>query len=70
MMVHRLEVHPNKVKFCKDQTNCTFTKCWFKHSKERNVNIVNENTAASEEAMNQDFQNAPTSLKPPLNKQN
>ena len=69
-MTHRLEVHPNKVKFCKDPENCTFKKCWFKHNENSIVIEENGKTPAPKQGNNPDFQNAPTSLKPPLDNQN
>ena len=69
-MTHRLEVHPNKVKFCKDPENCTFKKCWFKYNENSIVIEENGKTPAPKQGNNPDFQNAPTSLKPPLDNQN
>ena len=81
MMNHRLNVHPNKVKYCADPQNCTFTKCWFKHNK--NVHIEAENHTLQDdrtsvdqnvenptrENIDQDFHNTPKNSKPPLNQE-
>ena len=32
MMIHRKEIHPEKVQACKDQVSCGFKNCWFLHS--------------------------------------
>ena len=67
MMTHRLDVHPHKVKLCKDPSNCTFQKCWFRHS--RKNQIEEDQNEPTKEINYQVFQNAPANLKPPLNNQ-
>ena len=32
MMLHRKEIHPKRVKNCKDPQNCSFKKCWCNHN--------------------------------------
>ena len=41
-MVHRKEVHPEKVRPCNDPDRCGFTTCWFLHINKPN-NADNEN---------------------------
>ena len=62
MMMHRLDVHPNKCKPCRDPDNCTFKKCWYKHTDK--IIIINENIRPEMQA---NFQKVSTQLKPPLN---
>ena len=61
MMMHRLNVHPDKVKPCRDPDNFNFTKCWYKHS-EKVINSTNIGPAEKES----NFQAASDKLKSPL----
>ena len=62
MMMHRLNFHSNKVKPCRDPDNCTFSKCWYKHSEK--VITPNNDVQVEKES---NFQKASDKLKPPLN---
>ena len=42
MMEHRSKQHKEKMKMCKNAENCTFTKCWFRHSTNATKSKPNE----------------------------
>ena len=76
-MKHRINDHPERVKDCKHGDKCSFSLCWYKHkeivSSVPNVATNESTTEATEpesiESNNarEDFQNAQTKEKPPLN---
>ena len=77
MMTHRINVHTNKVKLCRDPENCSFTKCWYRHtsSSTRDLNqestnepsnVNNVNNINQTKTNDQDFSKAPANPEPPL----
>ena len=67
MMIHRIEIHPEKCRPCKDQFGCGFKKCWYLHSTKQNEAII-ENPSKNIHPENEsNFQEAPEQPKPPYN---
>ena len=67
MMIHRIEIHPEKCRPCKDQVGCGFKKCWYLHSTKQNEAII-ENPSKNIYPENEsNFQEAPEQPKPPYN---
>ena len=77
MMTHRINVHRNKVKLCRDPENCSFTKCWYRHNsistRDLNQELTNEpsnvnnvNNINQTKTNDQDFSKAPANPEPPL----
>ena len=68
-MLHRKEVHPEKVRLCNNPINCGFKICWYKHkenegeSQKRNESIQEVD---SENKMTQNFREASLQRKPSL----
>ena len=70
MMLHRKEDHPDRVRQCKNQPQCGFTKCWYMHSLAENENVdqnEQDKTVNSEHHIDSNFQKVPTPPNPPLN---
>jgi hypothetical protein len=70
MMLHRLELHAEKVMQCRNAENCEFQKCWYKHNKkntESNINNSQIGNSSGEETTQKtgNFQKAPLEQKPP-----
>ena len=67
MMIHRKEIHLEKVRTCKDQVSCGFKHCWFLHSiqpiEAQTKRICEKDQPESES----NFQKAPEQPKPPFN---
>ena len=75
-MIHRSEDHPDKVKPCRDQDNCTRTSCWYKHNKKKAPeSSPDEEESVSEwisdelDSETEGFQGVQIPTKPPLNQQ-
>ena len=69
VMVHRLNEHPEKIKPCREQENCTRQVCWYKHqqNKASEKNYINNSWISDElDSETVDFQEAPVIPKPPL----
>ena len=67
MMNHRKEIHPEKVKYCKDPVSCGFKVCWFLHSKEQVEQGETNPSKTHQPDSESNFQNVPEQPKPPFN---
>ena len=70
-MIHRLKDHSSRVKPCRDGGNCTRQKCWYRHEKVTNDDILEKEGDTDEwvtnelDSENEDFLEAPTQEKTP-----
>ena len=70
MMLHRKNNHQDRVRPCKDELNCGFTKCWYIHSTNDNTNLDKTNiekNVEGEHLNKENFQGVPTPPEPPSN---
>ena len=68
-MVHRLNEHPEKIKPCRDQANCTRQVCWYKHKQNKapEKNYIGTFCISDElDSENVNFQEVSVIPKPPL----
>ena len=70
-MLHRLDMHLEKVMPCRNSENCQFTNCWYRHQnkgigKDRQTEDEPETIVVKENVTNnENFQKAPVEQKPP-----
>ena len=73
LMMHRLKEHPEKIKPCRDQNNCTRHVCWYNHKKAKQseptaeIEEINQSWLSDELDSEKDFQEVPVLPKPLLN---
>ena len=69
-MIHKLAIHPEKVRQCRNFENYGFSKCWYRHlvSKEKENTTTTESGANNKEVeLEGHFQKAQITPKPPIN---
>jgi hypothetical protein len=70
-MLHRLEMHLEKVMPCRNSENCQFTNCWYRHQN-KGIGRVSQTDGEPETIVVKEnntntvnFQKAPVAQKPP-----
>ena len=73
-MLHRIKEHPDRVKQCRDQENCTRKSCWYQHNTVKNIEAPSEVDNTNNDWVNdeldtekEDFQEDTILPKPPVN---
>ena len=65
--MHKLEIHPEKIKPSRNPENCEFTNCWYKHvipKIKENIRTNEPSSEQKEEQKVENFQKAQINPKP------